>query len=169
MSLLLTSLDDILQFISDMHTNGISWGAVITAMLLWSKLKKNMKFKERDERLESKVDAIMQKVGAEWDGQQNNCERGLLNYRRFFLLLRVVQRPKEGKRMQINKVWLSGVIAYILGQIALKYGFKFDVKWADTAAEIIITYVVPAGVAWLNRHKGVNTNAKYPTDSGTSV
>lgn len=67
--------------------------------------------------------------------------------------------------MPINKVWLSGVIAYIIGQIALKYGFKFDVAWADTAADIIITYVVPAGVAWLNRHKGdVKNDSAKPTN-----
>ncbi|KRE33300.1 hypothetical protein [Paenibacillus sp. Soil724D2] len=169
MSLIMTSLDDILSFIKDLHTHGISWGAILTALILWSKLKKNMQFKESNERLELKIDAIMQKVGAEWSGQQNSLNRGLPNFGRFFLLSRKAKRPKGERKMPINKVWLSGVIAYILGQVALKYGFKFDVVWADTAADIIITYVVPAVVAWLNRHKKEDANAKYPTDTGSSV
>jgi uncharacterized membrane protein len=71
MSLILTSWDDILAFIKDLHTHGISWGALISFFILWGKLKKNMKFKEHDERIESKLDAIMQKVGAEWSGREN--------------------------------------------------------------------------------------------------
>lgn len=66
--------------------------------------------------------------------------------------------------MVVNKVWLSGVIAWILGQAALKYGFKFDVAWADAAADIIINYIIPLVTALLNRHKGdVKNDNQEPT------
>lgn len=55
--------------------------------------------------------------------------------------------------MKINKAWLSGVIAYIFGQLALQYGFTWNDAWSDTITEMIIAFVLPVLVAWMNRTK----------------
>lgn len=55
--------------------------------------------------------------------------------------------------MQINKAWLSGVVAYILGQLALKYGFTWNDVWSDTITDWIITFAIPLIVAFMNRTK----------------
>lgn len=69
--------------------------------------------------------------------------------------------------MQINKTWLSGVVAYILGQLALKYGFTWNDAWSDTVTDVIITFVIPLIVAFMNRTKEAKPDgsaAKYTGD-----
>lgn len=70
--------------------------------------------------------------------------------------------------MQISKAWLSGVIAYLLGQAALKWGFTFGDDLADQIANFIIVVIIPLIIAFMNRKKG-DTNAKRPTDTGSAV
>jgi uncharacterized membrane protein len=66
-TLIALSWTDILEVIADMHNSGASWGAIITGLLLWSKLKNNKRLQELDERMEAKLDAIMRHRGVPWD------------------------------------------------------------------------------------------------------
>lgn len=168
MSLLLTSLDDILQFIKDIHTHGISWGAVITALLLWSKLKKNMQFKERDERVEGKIDAIMQKVGAEWNsGVQNNSSKDLMNsVRSFYLLLKAI----KGRKNKMNQVNLATLLPGLIGAAKLVLqSFGIDIPDEHINATINGIAAVLSIVAIFQSHKKGETNEEYKGDSGPAV
>lgn len=170
-SLIALSWDDILEAVQELSEHGVSYGALITAILLWSKLRNNKRFKEHDERLEAKQRAIMNHLGVpwDWDAERNALSRSTApTLYRWLLMglyhargagLSTIQmvidafRLRRGRRMNISKAWLSGVVAYLLGNLALKYGFTFKVEWADTIAEIIITVILPLVIAWMNRKK----------------
>lgn len=76
--------------------------------------------------------------------------------------------------MQISKVWLIGVVTYVLGIFAQKYGMKFHDETADAIANIILV-LIPLVIAWLNKSKpaeddtiiftpkGAKTDAQYPS------
>lgn len=159
MGILLTSLDDILSFIKDLHTHGISWGALISCFILWGKLKKNMKFKEHDERIESKLDAIMQKVGAEWsNGQPKQCERGLTNYVRSFLL----SITRRRRKMQTN--WVTLLPGLISATKLVLQSFGIDIPDEHINAIVNGAAAVGAVVAiFMSHKKGDKNDNQKPT------
>lgn len=83
--------------------------------------------------------------------------------------------------MQISKVWLIGVVTYVLGIFAQKYGIKFHDETADAIANIILL-LIPLVIAWLNKSKpaqeddmkiytpkGEQADAQYTVDHGPTI
>jgi uncharacterized membrane protein len=66
-TLIALSWTDILEVIADMHNTGASWGAIITAILLYNKLKNNKRRKEHDDTVEARQKAIMIHLEVPWD------------------------------------------------------------------------------------------------------
>lgn len=131
-----------------MAQDGLTWATIVSIVLAFMKFFEGRKKKAAYDRMERKIDALMQDGGIPWNDPQDASQRA---ERRLKRLIKLFIRRR--KKMQISKAWLSGVIAYLLGQAALKYGFTFKDEWADMGADIIITFVLPLFVAWLNRNK----------------
>jgi hypothetical protein len=185
LSLILSqSWDEILYFISDIHNKGVSWGAVITAILLWKKINRNKRYHARDVRMEKKIDAIMQKVGVECanltvtESSTGNIRTSSTSRSAVLLVVRIAKRfinyltgrKTIMERLKSRKFWLTiaGALIPIINQ---EFGLNLD---ANTVLGILGLIAVGIGaLAHVDAKKAQKEAPNEPTqhkvDDGTFV
>jgi uncharacterized membrane protein (DUF441 family) len=154
-SLLIQSWDEILWFVNDIHNKGISWGAVITAILLWRKINRNKRYHERDIRMEAKIDAIMQKVGVECANltvTDTSAESSRMSSILHSVVLSVVRiakgfinyligRKTIMEKLKSRKLWMA-LLAAILPVINTEFGLGLDTNSILAVIGVIATYIL---------------------------
>lgn len=184
-SLLLQSWDEILLFINDLHNTGISWGAVIAALILWNKLKRSKKFHERDVRMEKKLDAIMQKVGVECanltvtESSTKGFRTSSTSRSAVLSVVRIAKRFTHYligrktimEKLKSRKLWMA-LLAAVLPIINTEFALGLDTTTIVASIGAIITYIL--GQAHVDAKKeqngGTVNEPTQPTgDSGNAV
>lgn len=159
------AIDFIGGVLKELHNKGVSWGAVLTALLLWNKMNRNKRLREHDERTESKLDALLQERGIVWNGQAKISRKDLMNYKQLqqsysvgisqvgFLFRR------RGRRM--NKAWIISLVVYVLGQITTKWGVRFPDETANWIVDGFLM-LLPLVFAFANKTKTTPQPAVTP-------
>jgi hypothetical protein len=190
-SLLLQSWDEILRFASDLHNTGVSWGAVITAIIFWGKLNRNKKYHERDKRIEerttrteAKIDAIMEKVGVECanlkvtDTLAGNTKMSSTSHSVGISVVRIAKRFTNyligGKtimeKLKSRKLWMA-LLAAVLPIINTEFALGLDTNSVLAVIGVIATYIL--GQAHVDAKKeqngGIVDELAKPTDTSIST
>lgn len=171
-------LEFTLGVLKELDSKGISWGAVLTALLLWNKLIRNKEFKQRDERVERNQRRIMEHWGieGEWSTPQKTLTQMVLQSLRkwYFSLQAAIARVfhiRRGSKMEMDKRWMVALVTYVLSVIAAKWGIEL----ADGIPEKIVDAVISIANGlmvlttivgfWLNKTK----KPKEVTPNGSRV
>jgi hypothetical protein len=154
-----------------MLTDGLTWSTIIAVYLAIHKIVEGKKKRKTTERMEARQIAIMKylHVPWDWDAERRSSRADMdprlyrwlcvaiyharsvgLSIRRWGIARLELRRRKN---VTISKAWLAGIIAFLLGKIAQNYGLTFNDQTADMIADILINYIIPLVVAWLNRNK----------------
>lgn len=115
-------------------------------------------------RIERKLDLLLKERGiecAENNGMPLSPKKQKPSYKFSTITLCIARNAKLGmnwreKSMQINKVWLTGLVAYILGIAAKQYGFTFDDQMVNVITDVLIYVIIPVAIAFMNRRKEVD-------------
>jgi uncharacterized membrane protein len=172
-SLLLQSWDEILLFINDLHNTGVSWGAVIAALILWNKMKRNKRFQDRDIRMEAKIDALLQERGVVWNGKPKTlkCEE-VRNLRILYLSLQmainqVYQKRRVRKMNQVN--WTTLVPGLISAAKLVLQSFGIDIPDEHINAIVNGAAAVGAIIAIFLSHKKQGGTINEPTQFKSDI
>lgn len=150
---------DLLELLHEILDSGLSWATGLSIFLAWHKYKEGKEKKAAHDRMERKIDLIMDKEGIAWSGPQNGSQKAPQSFREWLQWSSGVISPaasklrRRVKKMTINKTWLVMVITYIFGVAASKWGIEFGNQAADLAADFILQFVLPPLMAWLNKTK----------------
>lgn len=171
-----SSWDDILEYIRDLHQTGVSWGAIITSLLLWNKIRNNKRLKELDERMESKLNAIMRHRGVPWDwdaekrGLQSSTTPLLYKWLHKVLYLAqgvvlyirrmVIGRLNWRGRSMIDKRWLISLLVTLAGLFKAKMGIEIPIDLINTIVDWLWLGGV-IGIAVWNMYKSKKTEVPY--------
>lgn len=150
-------LEFTLSVLKELDSKGVSWGAVLTALLLWNKLMRNKDFKARDERVERNQRRIMEHWGieGEWSTpRQTLTQTVLMNLRNWYYSLqagiaRVFQLRRERK---MNKAWLVTLVTYILAQLAIRTGVSIPTEAANWIVDGLML-LIPIALAFMSKTK----------------
>lgn len=180
-SIIALSWDDILEAARDLLDSGVSWGGIITAILLYNKLRNNKRFKEHDERLEAKQRAIMAHLGVPWDWDAEKkalqsssvsplyrwLHKGLYHARDVVLytVRRVIghYKSKERRRMNISKAWIVGLIGYIAYFAKTFIGIEVPDELIDKLADFVLLLIMILPMIVNMVKKGANSNDSSTT------
>lgn len=115
----------ILEFLKELDEKGISWGMVITCLILFNKIQRNKEFRLRDQRVERNQRRIMEHLGVEgeWASPPKTLKqmalqslRGLYSSSPGVTPLEKLFRRRKMINQSIN--WIT-LFAAILGAIKL--------------------------------------------------
>lgn len=143
--------DAILEFLNELHNKGISWGMVITCLILFNKIQRNKEFRLRDQRVERNQQRIMAKLGVE--GEWGIPQKTLLQMvqqrlKKLYLSLRKEtqqgnqRRNKKMKNKLLSrKLWMAifGALLPVLNQ-EFNLGLNTDTVIASAGA--IVAYIL---------------------------
>jgi len=95
------------------------------------------------ERMEAKIDAIMQKEGVAWDGQASAYHPVLMSLRRLFqwsleVISREVNQFERMVRMQINKTWLVGLLGYVAFFVKQFTGYAVPDAMINSISDLVL-------------------------------
>jgi hypothetical protein len=156
LSLILSqSWDEILYFISDIHNKGVSWGAVITAILLWKKINRNKRYHARDVRMEKKIDAIMERVGVECvnltvtESSTGSIKTSSTLRSAVLSVVRIAKRfinyltgrQTIMEKLKSRKLWMA-LLAAILPIINTEFALGLDTNSILAVIGVIATYIL---------------------------
>lgn len=167
----------ILEFLKELHNKGVSWGAILTALLLWSKMQRNRRFQERDERVERNQRRIMEHWGieGEWSTPPKTLkQRVLMSSNKLCPLLRkeiqLVFQKRRVKRMQnINYVTLIGALLGAAKLVLQAFGVEIPDEQINEITNGAAALASVIGVLLSHRKEQTHVDAPSATNDGPAV
>ncbi|MFB0847279.1 hypothetical protein [Paenibacillus oleatilyticus] len=141
----------------------VTFVSILHILFNWYESRKK---RQSYERIEAKIDAIMEKEGIAWIGQPNGSHKVLTILNLLFQwFLEVIYRvgnqfERMGKKMQINKTWLVGLLGYIAFFVKQFTGYAVPDAMINGISDLVLLVIglIPMFMNMTKKSKEVQSN-----------